>query len=228
MKCDINMIRKAAHKLADEPVLRTDIKLIVKHPFTNLSIVKIDSLDNVIDITSSKEDESIWRDYIHKKIDECDLMRLLMFMNKSYRLYFICIIREYLDEVSFCKLLSDNWKACEFPFNIKDLMYDAFTSVNNRLLMSESELKVYDGLDEKVVIFRGVSNKDEEYARGLSWTINPQVAKWFSERFTGNNKEAGTVYSTTVNKEAIIAYFDYENEVIVDYEKIEDIEIVEL
>lgn len=72
-----------------------------------------------------------------------------------------------------------------------------------------------------VSIYRGV--KVNNY-RGLSWTVDKNVAEWFAKRF-GRDGDKCYVFTGTINKKDIIALFSSRNEkeVVCDYRKIKNI-----
>ena len=76
--------------------------------------------------------------------------------------------------------------------------------------------------DENIItIYRGV--KVNNY-RGLSWTVDKNVAEWFARRF-GHDGDRCYVFTGTINKKDIIALFSSRNEkeVVCDYRKIKNI-----
>jgi hypothetical protein len=72
-----------------------------------------------------------------------------------------------------------------------------------------------DRLPEPVQIYRGA---DLKYVRGMSWTTDPDTAAWFAHRFG----HRGEVFTTTLAKRKILAYFDdrSEREVLIDPRRI--------
>lgn len=100
---------------------------------------------------------------------------------------------------------------------------EIFLEADKDILMDEEDKEFYDNLEDTLTIYRGVQEK--EYKAGLSWTTNPEIAKYFATRY----KEHGYILETTISKKDIIAAFDSsEDEVIVDYLKIKDVNIQEI
>lgn len=58
----------------------------------------------------------------------------------------------------------------------------------------------------------------------LSWSLSPEKAEWFATRFSSIK---GRVYSATIRKDDIFAYFGLrgEQEVIVNPDYLENIEV---
>ena len=100
-------------------------------------------------------------------------------------------------------------------------MLQWFKKADKQYLMNEQEREILGEMSGEITIYRG-SNEDEYYD-DLSWTTNIDIARKFSRRFNDD----GTVFSAKINKADILAYFDAEEEVVVNYKKLKDIEIIE-
>lgn len=129
--------------------------------------------------------------------------------------FFWCIERE-LSDAEYARLLSLIWQDTELPGAILDSWIRLFTNprLQREFLMTPEELSYYRALPDSVRIWRGA--RYPRYARGISWTTDPDQAAWFAQRFA--SKDGGRIYSVTVGREAIIAYFAgrKESEVIVN------------
>ncbi|MBR3791739.1 MAG: hypothetical protein IKK18_03470, partial [Clostridia bacterium] len=75
-----------------------------------------------------------------------------------------------------------------------------------------------------ITVYRGVTSYNNKKIKVLSWTIDPEVAKWFANRY----QQQGQVYTATISKKHILAYFGGRNEaeVIVDPSKLNDIKLL--
>ena len=80
--------------------------------------------------------------------------------------------------------------------------------------------------EDTVTIYRGV--KVNNY-RGLSWTVEKSVAKWFARRFRHNGDKC-YIFTGTINKKDILALFSSRNEkeVVCDYRKIKNVRCEEI
>lgn len=96
-------------------------------------------------------------------------------------------------------------------------MYPLFLLFGSLLIFLE--IIKWIGFNE-INVYRG--SKEDEYYNALSWTTDIDVARKFAHRFTDN----GTVYSTKIKKADILAYFEAEEEVVVNYKRIKDVEII--
>ncbi len=94
-----------------------------------------------------------------------------------------------------------------------------FRSVDPKLLMNEEEYALFQGLDDVVTIYRGVTPYNAENVDALSWTLDQKTAEWFAHRFG----EEGTVYKAQIEKAHIYAVFTGRNEleVIIDPKQVQ-------
>lgn len=74
-----------------------------------------------------------------------------------------------------------------------------------------------------MTVYRGVNRTTGHPIKGLSWTPDISVARFFANRFS----EEGIIYQAVIKKEDVLAYFKYENEIVVDYRKLKQIEVFE-
>jgi hypothetical protein len=74
----------------------------------------------------------------------------------------------------------------------------------------------YDALPESIQVFRGVSTGIDHFEDGFSWTLDVAQCKTFSTLNCQNSKEIPGFVIATIPKDAILAMFSYENEVVVD------------
>lgn len=229
---DLHAIKQIAKELLNIDILETEYSpIIVSHPFTKCGIVNLLDGDDFIqlDITKSKDALNRWKAQISHEIDESrDVYQVYYLLNDSYQLMFFNEISKLLSKDDFSNLLGEAWVNSEYAnsdANVsKKEMLAHFKNADKSILMSEDEIETYNELDDSVVIYRGCSQKDRKNAKVLSWTTSFGRAKWFSERWD----EKGVIYCTIVDKKDILAYFNRRNEdeVIVDYNKLQEIKIV--
>jgi len=149
---------------------------------------------------------------------------ILCMMSKPYRLQFLDLVKEDLDAQRIGELLSWIWVSTEFPnMNNLDRWVKLFKMVLPESLMDEEELKNYKALPAKVTIYRGIQS-DKAKTRGLSWTLSIDKAKWFACRW----QRVGEVYSATIRKDGIFAYFNGrgEEEIVVNPRKLKEVQPV--
>ncbi len=187
-----------AVKIVAKALLYTDIHptkfspMIVQHPFTNTGIVGFnkDGQTLCLNIAESKEDLAEWQRLMDKKIEEAkDVYRIYIHLNKPYALTFVDMAEPHLSEQDFAGLLQDAWIRSENPnedCNVsKSRFVGLFAKAKQEYLMTESDREVYDTLEDKVTIYRGVTRHNKTNIKALSWTLDYEVAQWFAERYIG-------------------------------------------
>lgn len=217
---NLEQIKRIARVLLHCGVKRTDIDLIVKHPFSDIKIVAIqtDCSSKLLDITQAK-DADIWRTRMSKEIDKSKSVKeIILMITKPYRLVALKHFAKYLSEEDYAKHLYYAWISVEAPnldpnFTISEFVR-LFRDANKAYLMNQEERTQLEGLKDIVTVYRGVTQKSQVPRKSLSWTTNKETAQWFANRFDSNGK----VYSATIPKERIYAYFlgRDEYEVIID------------
>lgn len=155
-----------------------------------------------------------------KKID--NINTLLFMIRKPDRLQLLDMVRKFMSEEDYSRLLPDIWITTEFPHQMEvSTLVGLFTSTKKEWMMDEEELKVFSNLPDEIKIYRGCQDS-KSVIKGLSWTIDLEKAKWFSNRW----KKDGKVYEATINKEDVFAYFDDEKEIVARPQKLKDVKEV--
>lgn len=161
-------------------------------------------------------------------IDEVntDLCMIIQSIEPEYRMVFFNDTYKFLDREDYCIGLKESYIRTEgintinAKLPLKETL-NLFKIADPKILMKEDYNKFLE-LPEEVEIYRGTTNK--EYIPAMSWTIDKKRAIWFYQKY----EKVGTVFRAKIKKEDIICYLDEtscgEKEVIVDYEKIYDVE----
>lgn len=120
-------------------------------------------------------------------------------------------LQNILSEQEYINVVKDWYTQTEIVYQDLQLWIDTFKSIKNtKLLMDYDELNYFNNLPKKIVIYRGGVSK-----RGISWTLNKDIAEWFANRFRAINK-GGQLFEKKVYKNDCIAYFnDREEEEII-------------
>ena len=120
-------------------------------------------------------------------------------------------LQNILSEQEYVNVVKDWYTQTEIVYQDLQLWIDTFKSIKNtKLLMDYDELNYFNNLPKKIVIYRGGVSK-----RGISWTLNKDIAEWFANRFRAINK-GGQLFEKKVYKNDCIAYFnDREEEEII-------------
>ena len=160
-------------------------------------------------------------------IKKCrNISKILVHINKPYRLQVLILILNMLNEKEFNNHLRWIWTSTEYPHqnNSKDLLM-LFKKSNQNLIMKEEEKNILSYLPNVVTIYRGTqSNKAK--IRGFSWTLDKEKAFWFSKRFKLN----GRVYQAEISKWDIFFYNNgrLEEEVVVNPYKLKNVKEVSI
>lgn len=144
----------------------------------------------------------------------------------------------FISMKDFCKYLMEIWVHIDETlqiFRIKTLVYiekqqerfrKYFKEANKKELMDKEEFKIFSELDEIVTVYRGLTEENKNNIKGLSWTMNKDIAQY--QFATALEPKGGYVYKAKINKNDIFAFCNQrkEEELIVDYTKLYDIELL--
>lgn len=169
------------------------------------------------------------REYIRDAISHIkNYSEFFFIINKPYYPLFFSKTEKYLSTKDFGESLTYLWKNVEFPNIDSEVSTDQFVKyfrqAKKSYLMDEEDLEIYNNLPDEVIIYRGINEYGNVEA--LSWTLDEEQAKWFATRWDQFGCE-GTVYKAKIRKTDILACFDSEQEVVIDYTKIYELEKVE-
>lgn len=222
---DLTAVKEAAFALLDLAIDASSrfAPIIVSHPFFSSNMCYIQKEERLIDLLESEEMLEKGKTQFRELIgDACSAERIMMLVNPPYRGVFFTMIGPYLDEKDFGALLRDSWTSAEFPSQDKNVTIADFRKLFLRAdkehLMSKSERNCFEKMPQKITIYRGINNKAYCDQKALSWTTSKDVAEFFSHRFEVD--EAGMILTAAIDKKDVLAYFESENEVIVDYTKL--------
>ena len=197
-----------------------EIPTMVFHPFIERSVIAYNG--KLMDIFKNPSTvDTIMAHYELRISYAKNVNEIFELIRPEYRLLYFASIYMYLNEYDFSKMLSYSWKSSMFPTPdsyvkaFRLLRY--FRKAHKSNLMTKNELRKFEELPEKVKIYRGISYYNNSKI-ALSWTLSKDRAERFANRFN----EAGKVVEKEVDKNTILAYFEYDeegkkNEVIIDY-----------
>jgi hypothetical protein len=213
------------------PITTTEYSpIVIMHPFFESSF-----LYNGKEMFNALEDTDKYNDYLHffseKIIQPCESLEdLLSLIRKSYRLaYILYMERENIITKKECgNLLAEQWTLIEnlsVDTNVqKRTILRWIKAADKEKIMDEEELKKYKEFPEVLTVYRGC--RTAKALKGMSWTLSEEKGRWFADRFSTNR--GGVTYRAKIRKEDIIAYTNSrgEQEIILDYQKIFDVEEV--
>lgn len=217
---DLPSIKELAQTFLMTDITTTSFSpVIVKHPFTDSGIVYFKGDSKPENLLENNDALLRWHEKVKKQISESDSAdRIFSLITKPYRLVFLKYAEPYLSRKDFSEILSDVWIQIEAPHNDPNFstskLIGLFRKADPVYLMETDEYEQFKELEDMVTVYRGVTPYNADNLKGLSWTLNPETAEWFANRFD----EDGTVYEAQIDKAHIYAYFSHRNEseVIVD------------
>lgn len=222
LNTDLELVKKTAKLLLYTDFNLTDFSpIVIQHPFTSsgFAMVNKNGKAELIDITANEENAEEWRRALKEQIKESkSAFEIYMMTNKPYGMTFLKFVAPYLSDGDFSQILSDAWIRSENPNSDSNLstedLVSMFELADKIHLMSESEKRIFDELPAVLTIYRGVTPYNSDNVKALSWTLDKDVAEWFSKRFD----EEGIVYKANIHKNHVLAYFNgrNESEIIVD------------
>ena len=180
-------------------------------------------IKSIINLVQNKYFQNLILDIDEENTDLC---KIIQSIEPEYRMVFFNDTYKFLDREDYCIGLKESYIRTEgintinAKLPLKETL-NLFKIADPKILMKEDYNKFLE-LPEEVEIYRGTTNK--EYIPAMSWTIDKKRAIWFYQKY----ENVGTVFRAKIKKEDIICYLDEtscgEKEVIVDYEKIYDVE----
>lgn len=169
-----------------------------------------------------------------------DFYEFAFWIRYPFTLDFLEKTIELINMKDFCKYLMEIWvnknetlqifKMKSFTFNYKkdqERFIKYFKLAEKKYLMNKNELDIYNKMDCNVTIYRGLAEFNKDNIRGISWTINKDIAQNIFANAEKGKK--GYVYKAQINKKDIFSYCNARNEeeVIVDYNMLNNIELLE-
>lgn len=228
-KTDLAYASAIAKQMARfDPIVDKEFPFIVAHPFTD-SAYFYDGT-SLIDITKDE-------DSFNKFVERCD--RIIQktdkyssystVITKPFRSWFLKLTKDHISVEDMSLYLKSLWISTDTVnvdrFISKKEYVSLFQEADPKVLMSPEEYKVFTNLPDEIELYRGVNTATKHPVRALSWSRNLKKAEWFANRLVSET-DAGAVYKTTIKKKDALAYFSLEDEVVVNFTHLKDIERV--
>lgn len=121
---------------------------------------------------------------------------------------------QFPDGKEYWEVLRDIWTDSENIWQNKLIWRKRLTALypDREFFMTEDERQLLAAMPDRLTIYRGCKDNNKS---GYSWTLDIDVAKWFSKRFKGK----ANVLTKTVLKEDVFAYVTSRNEQEIIYLK---------
>lgn len=228
-KTNIEAVRGVAEAFLYQPMKRNpQIPFLVSHPFLDSVPTMIPGSDGrleMIDPAQSEEDFQKFIQIMKKRIQAMETpIESVRLLTKPYRFTFLDHIRDYLSDDDLARCLRCIWKNSEYTNDsaifTKRRLLSLFRRSTREKLMDEDDLLVFQGLPERIGIFRGVTSYNRQDLKVFSWTLSLERARWFAARYDDKVQE---VYQAELPKEGVLAYFSQEEEIIANPFMLENI-----
>ena len=214
--------------LAEYPLKIDGFPYFCQHPFTSTLYVTLMKEEKTLflDISNNEEFE-LWKKLLSDNIDnQCkSVLDIAYLMNNDYYLTFMHRIKKFISSEDMGTMLNYFFPHVLDPNLDKNVtrkeLLALFKYADKKTLMSAEELEKYNSFEDEVIIYRGVTPVNKHIKNAISWTLDKNVAKEFSNYFKVNDEEKyGEVWEIKVPKDRILCYWDsVEKEVIVDLYK---------
>ena len=209
----------------------TDIPDIILHPYFQSPYIIDEDSGKLINILENEDNYDSAINQMEEKIYKVEnFMEFTDLLTKPYRLAFLKFTKDFLDLKDFSKYLIDTWITDEYVNRnatvSKIELLEYFKNASKELIMDEDDQIVYSNLEEEITIYRGVTDYNKDDTKAMSWTIDKDIAKWFANRFG----QEGYIYTAKIHKKDIFAFCNLRNEkeVIVDFNKLFDLELLDI
>lgn len=219
---NIEAIKKVAMSfLLLDPEINEQFPFIVNHPFITNNPFPIPNKGkscDLVDVSLQENRARIIR-YLTSIVLDCHTtVEIMLLVAKGYRRVFFKYINTYLSKQDYASLLRDVWICTEMHSQDVNVslrtMSSWFKKAKQEWLMTNKEKSIVESFPDEITIYRGAS--EAIYHPAMSWTTSLDVAKYFATRFG----KRGAIFKATVKKENVLAYFNQEQEVVVDYKKV--------
>lgn len=225
-KTDLEKVKSIANSFIYLDIIQDEIMpFIARHPYIE-SPFYFDGKE----IKNILEDRTCYDLFVadtKRKIKKVrEYSQFAKMITKPYRSAFLSFTKKYIDTCDLAQYLKILWLSTEtvnVDINISKSEYvSLFKRADRNYLMTEKEINILDRLPERITIYRGINNKTNHPVNGMSWTPERDTAVWFANRFSNSG---GSVCQAEIDKENILAYFDFEKETVVDYRRLENVKI---
>lgn len=220
---------KASRLLYVDAIIDENFPSTITHPYADYPFFFNKENLKMCNILECEENHQL---FIKQKKEEIlsakDYTQLFSRVTKKYCSFFFKYTKSHLCMTDFASTLKTLWLKCDYvnvDKNISKTEYvKLFRKCDLEILMDEYEYAYYRAIPETITVYRGINKVTNHPAKALSWTIDKLQAEWYAKRFSSE----GQVCETVVKKEDILAYFDYEKEIVVDYRKLGELKMNEI
>lgn len=123
---------------------------------------------------------------------------------KPYRVNALVQYAHKLSDADYWQTLASVWTSTEYIHQDHETWYELLNDPRGRrsAMMDKEEKAELRKLPKEIVIYRGGT------AKGWSWTLDEDVAKWFANRFD----QGHTLHERVIKKREVIALLNHRSE----------------
>lgn len=226
----IDEVRDVAITFAHLPIEPNEkMPIFISHPFINtaVTVIPTENGQEMINVLEGDGEQRFRAAIISQLKKTTKLIDFFLMLNNTYRFTFLDHIRSYLSDDDLGMCLRYIWTCSEFTnsgsvFTKKQLV-SLFRRSSKTTLMDEDELPVFQELPERITVYRGTNSMNSKDVKVFSWTLSRKRAEWFASRF---DDKSPCVFQAELPRDGALAYFSYEDEIIADPYKLENIQQV--
>ena len=191
--------------------------------YKNLYNVKLIA-KQMLSSLQSKELSNWFDKKLHDAKTVFDVMSLL---KKEYRLSFLDKVCDYISKEDYSMNLVRAYVDTETPDEDldmnKDKLLEMLRKTNIEHTMTTEDKAILHSLGDKIIVYRGVSDRKKEKFDYLSWSYSYEQAEWFAKRYN----EDSIVYKAEIDKKHIFALTNrrQESEIILDPNYLSNIQV---
>jgi hypothetical protein len=161
------------------------------------------------------------KDALQKAMDENNLSSYIWLHERPYRVTAFKFFTDKYDvkDEDYWSLLKDVWTDSENIWQNKDLFKKLLSSKRKgkEYFMDTDENNFFAQLPEEFIIYRGYHEGKNK--KGFSYTLDKNIAEWFSVRFTNSKLYVPNVKEIVVKKKDVFAYINSREEKEIIYLK---------
>lgn len=225
---DIDKVRTVAIDFANLPIEQNEeIPFLVSHPFLNTVVTVIPTKNGkeMINVLEENNEGRFKAAIISQLKKTNSLVRFFLLLNNAYRFTFLDHIQKYLSDDDLGSCLRYIWEDGEYlnsgtVFTKKQLV-SLFRRSSKNTLMDEEELPIYQGLPNRITVYRGTNSVNSEDPKVFSWTLSCDMAEWYADRF---EDDVHNVFQAELPKDGVLAYFSTDEEIIANPFMLENIQ----
>lgn len=154
---------------------------VCQHPYISTPVINSIDTNKPFNIFQDIDAYHRWQEQFKEEIaHRKNVYSVFSLIRPAYRMTFFKDVNQYLFNKDFAEMLAVSWEAhggTEIP---EPELEAWFKKADKSYLMSKKEQKIFSGLPDQVIAYRGVSSP--EYKYGFSWTLNKKVAFWYADR----------------------------------------------